>query len=119
MAAVQFQRLGYLPPDFEQGVQGGHGLLEDHGQFIPPDSAKFPGIRFGEVLVFEYDAPACDVYAFREKAGDSQGAQGFAAAGFPDNAQDFPRIQVKADVVHRAEVSPATLNPHGKVLYLK
>src|SRR5262252_6308350 len=89
-AKVKFKGLGKLALDRENGVEGGHGLLIDHGNLLATDP---PDLRVGQleqVLTIEDDFPT-HRFARRvwNETHDGQSAHTLAAATFSDEAQGF------------------------------
>ena len=56
-ALMQHDRFRHLHSHGEHGVEGGHGLLKDHGNFAAPDSAHGRFIRLCEIKDFSAATP--------------------------------------------------------------
>ena len=96
-APVQTQDLGHLVADGEHRVQGGHGLLKDHGDAVAPDLAQPRLGAIGQVFPQEADlARDSSGLGDRQEAQDGHGGDGLAAARFPHQTQGFPGVEIKA-----------------------
>lgn len=97
---VGLEGFGDLGADGHDRVEGGHGLLEDHGD-VAAAVAAHGGFGEGEeVCAVEVDA-ACDGCGGGEEAKQGEGGGGFAGAGFSDEAQGFARGDREGDAVNR------------------
>ena len=88
---------GDLVADAHDGVEGGHGLLEDHGNARAAKLAQPIGWQLGEMrgdtvvvlkTVLKSDF-APDDGSGREQAHDGERGDGFSGAGFADQAEHF------------------------------
>jgi len=96
---VGAHRLGYLLAHAHDGVERGHGLLEDHGDVAAADGADLSGGEGGEIAGVEEDV-AGDGGVGSEQAEDGEGGGGFAGAGFADEGEGFAGSDGEADAVH-------------------
>ena len=99
-AKVHFQGLGELAPDAEDGVEGGHGFLEDHSD-VPAAAASHTVLaELEEVFAFEQHL-AVDYLARRlgDEAHEGEGADGLAAPALADEAHGLPGLQRIGDAV--------------------
>src|SRR5580765_7532277 len=96
-------RLGDLAIDAEEGVQGGHRVLQDHRDLGPAHVAHLALAHLREVLPGKVDAPADDLGPRRQEADDREARRGLAAAGFADDAERLAFLQREADPVDRLD----------------
>ncbi len=91
-AVMSEDGFGDLVADAHDGVEGGHGLLEDHGNARAAKLAQLIGREGGEmrgcVAILKSDF-ALDDGGGREQAHDGERGDGFSGAGFTDQAEDF------------------------------
>ena len=82
-------------------VEGGHGLLENHGDAVAADVAHL-GRRQGEkILPLEADAAAGDAAGrLLDQTHDGQGGHALAAPAFAHDAEGLAALHPEADVVH-------------------
>ena len=104
-AGVGAEALGDLLADGHDGVEAGHGFLEDHADAGAADLPHVGGCSAGEVDAFEPDAAAGDATGGRgrEEAHDGERGDGFAGAGFADDGEGFAGIDVEGDVIDGAD----------------
>jgi len=100
-ALVELEGLLNLVSHCKNGVEGGHGLLEDHGDPIPPDLPHLI-LREGEkVLPLEQDLSGHHPSGRHgDKAKNGEGCHTLPASGLADNAQGFALGQSISDSVH-------------------
>jgi hypothetical protein len=96
---VHVQHLGDLVADFEDGVETGSGLLEDHGDAVAADVAHVGFGKLEQVLALEEDLAADDLAGDAHEAQDGEGGHAFATARFADKTHDFSAIDVKVDAI--------------------
>src|SRR5262245_23521714 len=102
-ALVEAQGLRDLLAHREHGIERGHGLLEDHGDLLPPDLPHLVGGHVDEVL------PAVDDLALHDLAGrlgdelhHAERRHRLAAAGLAHHAQGLALLNVEVHAVHGA-----------------
>ena len=78
-------------------VEGGHGILEDHGDLLAAHPAHLPLAVGEDVLVLEEDLPVHHPAGVLEQAHDGEAGHALAAAALPHDAQHLALIQVEAD----------------------
>ena len=101
-ALVELQGLRNLVSNGKYRVQGGHGLLENHGDPVAPELPHFLFGQGQKVLAVKDDAAALVPAGGRvHQTHDRQAGDAFAAAGFTHNAQCLSLVQGKGDAVHR------------------
>ena len=96
-AVMSEDGFGDLVADAHDGVEGGHGLLEDHGNARAAKLAQLIGREGGEMdgdcVVFLETILKSDFTlddgGGREQAHDGERGDGFSGAGFTDQAEDF------------------------------
>ncbi len=94
----------YLVADPHDGIEGGHGLLENHGD---AGTAKFPHGAIRESREVAGRAIFCKEDFTREpgllwkQAHDSERGDRFARAGFADQAEDFSGSDSEVEITDR------------------
>ena len=82
------QSFGHLVADTHHGIERGHRILKDHGDFLP---AYFPDVGLGkreQITAVEPDFSTRDPSRRRrDQAQDGKNAHGFARAAFADYGQ--------------------------------
>ena len=100
-AHMELDGFGELAVEGEDGVEGGHGFLEDHGHFGAPDAAHIVHIDFEDVLAVEEDFAGDGASGWvGDEAHQGEGADAFAAAAFAHEAEGFAGEDFVGDVVH-------------------
>ena len=91
---------GDLGSDGHDGVERGHGLLEDHGDVAAAVAAHggFGREVRSRSVAGEADVSG-DVGGVGEEAEDGERGGGFAGAGFADQAEGFAGIDVEGDIL--------------------
>ncbi|MNS40652.1 hypothetical protein D3C72_729770 [compost metagenome] len=97
-------RFGDLRAYPVEGIERGHRLLENHGDFRAADVVQFADRQTDQL------APAIFCRALNNAVGckqphDAHHGLAFAGTGFADNGERFPRFDVKIDAfngIHRA-----------------
>jgi hypothetical protein len=101
LGVVGLDGFGDLGADGHDRVEGGHGLLEDHGD-IAASVAAHGGLGEGEErLTVEADL-AGGLGVWGEEAEDSERGGGLAGAGFAYEAEGLAGIDVEGDIVDGA-----------------
>ena len=105
---VQGDHLHDLLLDGHDGVQGGHGVLEDHGDLAAAHVAPLRVRHLSDVLPLEQDLAARDLAGGRlDELEDGQGRGGLAGPRLAHEAQgvSLPELEVEVvDGVHHAGV---------------
>ena len=112
---VHANGFGDLSADAHDGIERGHGLLEDHGDFAPSQGADLRGrssnqiLRGGLWLTMQLQQRlAFDASAGWSEAHQRERQNRFPRAGFTDNAKRFAGSEREGDVVYRAHPSAAS-----------
>ena len=116
---VEAQALSELPADGQQGVEGGHGLLEDHTHLLAPEGIALLGGEGGELLAAQLDAAGDHPAVVGQQVHDGQGGDALATARFAHHAHGLILVDVKGDAPqHLIFLFP---DPEGgdQILYLK
>lgn len=105
LGVVRLDGFGDLSSDGHDGVEGGHGFLEDHGDVAAAVTAH-SGFGEGEQgLAVEGDG-AGDAHvggdAGGEEAEDGEGGGGFSGARFADQAEGLAGVDLEGDGVDGA-----------------
>ena len=97
---VNHEHLGDLLLDGEHRVQGGHGLLEDHGDLVAADLVHLLHGDLGQVPAVEQDLAAVDIAVAVQQAEDRHGGDALTGAGLAHDAEGFPFLDAVGGVVH-------------------
>ena len=81
---------GDLPAHWHGGIEGAHGILENHGHITAPAGDHFFFFQRDQILPREQDLPFLDAAPFAENLQHALAENGFAAAGFSYQRQGFP-----------------------------
>ena len=92
-----------LVADGVAGIQGSHGLLEDHGHAAPPNAGHGRRVGPQQILALENQLVRPTNAPGRQKVHDGQGGHGLAAAGFAHQAQGLTLIHAETDVAHSVQ----------------
>jgi len=76
-----------LTRDGERGVEGGHRVLVDEGDSIPPEGAKLPGVESQQVLAEEANLARGDPPVVGQIAHDGERNGALAGARLADQAE--------------------------------
>ena len=97
---IMVQRLGDLLAHGQHRVQGGHGILEDHGDLITADLAHMCLRQIYDALALEGDGAGSDFAGtLGQKAHERQCQRGFTSAGLAHQTQRGTLFQREGDVV--------------------
>ena len=100
---VDHQRLDQLLPDAQERIERGHRVLEDHGNAPAADAIELPVRASQQIHTVKKSAPAFDAARrLRHQPHDGITSDGFAGAGFADDAQSLAALQLEGDILHRA-----------------
>ena len=112
--------LHHLLADGEHRVQGGGGLLVDHGDLLAAHLAQVPVGHFQHVLTLVEDLPlGDDVLPLRHDAQDGLHRGGFAAAGLPNDAHFFPLVHGEVYAVQHFGVALVDFEPELQIFDLQ
>jgi hypothetical protein len=93
-ALVQSDCFDHLCRNSQEGIEAGHGVLENHGDVVAPKMAKLTFGELQDVLSLEQDLTSDD---FSRRTGDEphDGEVGhrFAASRFPNDSQGLTLVQ--------------------------
>ena len=98
-ALVRADHLDDLPTDLVVGVEAGEGVLEDHADLGPTDTAQRVGVGPEEVLSVE-GRPTRDASASGQ-ADDGLGRDRLAGPGLPDDAERASPVNRERHAPHR------------------
>ena len=96
--AVRGEDFGELVADGEDGVEGGHRVLKDGGDFA---SARLSHFLLGEgeqVASGEADGSGGDFSGGSDEVDDGGGEEGFSGAGFADDAEALAGGEGEGDI---------------------
>ncbi len=92
LAVVGQHGLGDLVADAHDGIEGGHGLLEDHGDARAAQLLQFGGAGGGQLAAVE-EYRAGEPRLGRQQSHDGQGGDAFTGAGFADQSEGLSRVE--------------------------
>jgi hypothetical protein len=114
---VEEKDFAELVTDAVDGVEGGHGLLENHADITAPDGAELIVRKGGEFLPVEVDAAGEDAAGgLGEQTVDGESSHGFAATGFAYQAEGLTGLDGEGDAVNGGEKPLVRLKGGGEVL---
>ena len=90
---------GDLISDAHDGIEGGHGLLEDHGHAEAAQVLEFGGAGGGEVAVFKQNL-AGEARLGRKESHDGQRGDALAGTGFDDESEGFSGGEGEREFAH-------------------
>ena len=100
---VDQKRLDQLVSNAQIRVQGGHGVLEDHGDAASADLVELPSRNVEQVNTVKNSLPGLNApRRLGQQAHQGITGDGFAGAGLTDDAQGPARLDLKGNVPHRA-----------------
>jgi len=99
LALMAAQGLCYLVADAVHRVEGGHGLLEHHGDAVAPEAAQGGVVQSDQLLALQPDA-AAHLGRLGQQTHQRQRSQGLAAARFTYQAQRVALLQHQAHIAH-------------------
>ena len=123
-APVAAQGLGHLLAHGVDRVEGGHGLLEDHGDLVAPDVPQAVLRGLGQVddlavpAAEEQLSPGDAAPAQFHQADQAQGRDRFAGPGLAHQGHGLARLHGQPDTVHAHNRAVVGLELHPQVLYL-
>lgn len=120
---VRLQGFGDLPADGHDWVEGGHGLLKDHGDLTSADLAQVALGAMAEILTLKDDA-AGGAGRVGKQAEEGERGCGLAGSGFADEAEGLSGTDLEAEIADRGLVSEADVEAgdleegagHGSIL---
>ena len=114
------QGLGDLIADAEHGVQGAHGLLEDHGDPLAPDAAHLLLRKGQEILSLEQDPARHDSAGRpRDQAHDGEGENCLAASRLAGDAEGVALVDAEIHAVDGLDGAPRRLEVRAQVFDLE
>ena len=105
LLVVGLQGLDELVADGVDGIEAGHGVLEDHGHLGAPQGHHLVLGLGQHVLTLQGDGPADDLAGGLEEADDGVGLHALAGAGLAHDAHDLVVIEVIADAAHGLDLA--------------
>ena len=113
---VELHGLLDLCPDGLQGVEGGHGVLEDHGDLPAPDLQPVLVVPVpGQVLAVIQDGAAVDEAVCVQQAHEGLDEHGLPRAGLPHDGQALPLVHVQGHAPDGVEGLPPEGELHVQV----
>jgi hypothetical protein len=99
-AEVDAQRLDDLEPDRVDGVEGGHRLLEDHGDLAAADLAELLGLESQDLAAVEAHT-SLHAGVLRQEAEHRHRAHALARPGLADDGEGLSALQRVAELLGR------------------
>lgn len=110
---------GDLRANAENGIEGGHGLLKDHGDAAAANGAPGGFAAIGEMegsgIGEMQGSGAGDASAERKKTHEGEGEHGLAAAGFADEAEGFAGSDFEGDGIDGANAAGGRRKFDGEI----
>ena len=101
---VEGKSLLDLLADGLQGVEGGHGVLEDHGDALAADGDPFLFLlELGEIHPAVFDGAVVDPAVVVQKTHKGLGEHRLAGAGLAHDGEAFALVQIQADAADGVE----------------
>jgi len=116
---VQQYRLGYLAAYGENGVEAGHGILEDYGAALAPEILHLGFAPAGYILAFIEYLAAGYTAVVGQYLHDGVGGDALAGAGFAHYAQHLSGVQVEGYAVYRLHLAVVGGKGGVQVFYAK
>jgi hypothetical protein len=99
LLAMDFENFGDLVSDLHQRVQCRKRLLEHHRHGPAALGLKLRLAHVQQIPAAKQDPPGARLQVSRQEPHDRVGGQGFAGAGFADDAQDLAGLEVEGDLL--------------------
>ena len=116
--ALKEHGLGELTADLYDGVQAGHGVLEDHGDLVAADLVELLLRDLQQILAVIDDLTALGDGVGGLDAHDGLGSNGLAGAGLTHDGQGLTLGQVEADVTHSLDLAVGGAERNAQVTNL-
>src|SRR5699024_523682 len=124
---VDLDRLHDLVPDGMHRREGGHRLLEDHGDLVPPDPTDLGPLRVQDGQIHSAHVgvstpehpPAGDLPRLIDDLEDGATGDALPAAALPDDTDRLPTRDLEADAVDRTHGAMIGLELSAQVLDLQ
>ena len=117
VAGEGFGKLGAHP---EVGVEGGHGVLEDHADALAADGPKGAFAAVQEVDAAEACLAGFDASGRAgDQAQEGEAGDALAGTGLADDAEGLAAFEAERDPLHGADDSVPGVEADGQVLDLE
>ena len=93
------QRLGDLPADAVDRVEGRHRVLEDHPDPVAPQLLQLRLAELGEFDSVEANRALDDSAGRRKEPHDAEGSHRLATSRLADDAEDLARMELEGDAL--------------------
>ena len=102
---IAHQDLSHLLADGQHRVQGGHWILKNHRDLVAANGAHLRGRFLRQILILEADAAAGYPSVAPQKLDNRLAGDAFPAARLTDDADELPRLNLKAHAAHRVNLT--------------
>ena len=97
---VYFERLGHLPTDRQNGVQGRHRFLEDHADAVAPKASPRLLIKAEDIVLLKRYGTVRDAGRLRKQAHDRQGRHALAGPALADQGHGLAHADIERNLGH-------------------
>ena len=109
-----------LLPHRESRVEGGHGLLKNHGHSIAAQILQLACRCPDQFLIFKLDGAASNSSRWLgQEAHDGQRGDAFAAARLAHNGQGLPCVHAETDTINCSQFTRVGIEAGDQVPDLK
>ena len=102
---VGLQGLNELVAHRVDGVEAGHGVLENHGHLVSPEVGHLILGKGQHVLALKGNGPADDLAGGLQKPDDRIGLHALAGAGLAHDAHDLAVVDAVRNAAHRLDLT--------------
>ena len=113
------EHLGQLLAEAQGGIEGLHGILEDHGDAVAPDLLQLPAAATHQFGLLEADMASGDLAVGPQVVDDAVGDGALAAPGFAHQSHRLAFAHRKRYIAHRLHVPGAGFIGDAQVLHLE
>ena len=117
--ALQEHCLGKLTTDLNDGVQRGHGILEDHGDLIAADLVELVLGDLQKILTVVDDLAVLHDGVTGQNTQNCFGSDRLTRTGFAYDSQGLALGQVEADTADSLYLTIGGTEGDGQIIYMK
>ncbi len=119
-AHVEFQSLGDLAADGEHRVEGGHGVLKDHGDLFAADLADAFLAQLEQIAAHKDRLAGGDLARrFRDEPQEGHDAHALAATALAYNREGLALVEIVRDAVDGLDHPVLGVEPGFEAFYLE